>query len=279
MTCSHETGETLRQIPEHTFEVNGFRAAVAFPFQLVAGRSRRYDPANANPHLAECPMAGLVGILGGVVVALIAFLAVGALVPVALAYVALRVRDARGPEPDPELGAKTAFHLIHSIGILMALAGLTVSMLDLISEAIAPRPAGVQQPQFPPRGQPAQPAKEEGFNRAQRTAAALTGVGVFFALTFWGVLLGTNDRRRRSVRRVFTGGRMALCLLITMMAVAGLAVTLIQKDPDHEATESFLAILLVWFAAAVAHLILFRAATREPRKKRDDDEEAWTPRG
>ena len=144
-------------------------------------------------------MAGLVGILGGFVVAIIAFLAVGALVPVALAYVALRVRDARGPEPDPELGAKTAFHLIHSIGILMALTGLTVSMLDLMSGDDRPQTRRSAAAAFPAARPAGAPAKEEGFNNAQRTAAALTGVGVFFALVFWGVLLGTNDRRRRSV--------------------------------------------------------------------------------
>jgi len=224
-------------------------------------------------------MAGLVGIIGGFVTLLILILAGDALVPVALAYVVLRVRDARGPDPDPALGTKTAYHLINSLGILMALTGLTVSILDLMSGTIAPKPAGQQQPVFPPCPQPAQPAKEGGFNTAQRTAAALTGVGVLFALAFWGLLKGTNDRRRRSVQRVFVGGRMALCLLITILAAAGLAVALVQKDPDYEVTESLLAILFVWLAAAIVHLILFRAATREPRKKRDEEEEAWTPRG
>jgi heme/copper-type cytochrome/quinol oxidase subunit 2 len=225
-------------------------------------------------------MAGLIGIIGGIVALFIVILAVGALVPVALAYVALRVRDARDTEPDSELGGKTAYHLINSIGILMALTGLTISMLDLMSGTIAPKPAGQQQQVFPPRPQPAQAQKEGGFNAAQRTAAALTGVGVVFALVFWGLLMGTNDRRRRSVQRVFVGGRMALCLLITMLAAAGLAVNLVQKDPDHEVTESLLAIFFVWFAAAVFHLLLFRASTREPRKKkRDEEEEAWTPRG
>jgi hypothetical protein len=224
-------------------------------------------------------MAGLIGIIGGFVALLIVILAVGALVPVALAYVALRVRDARGTEPDRDLGAKTAYHLINSLGILMALSGLTISMNDLMSGTMAPKPPGQQQPVFPPRAQPAQAQKEGGFNTAQRTASALTGVGVVFALVFWGLLLGTSDRRLRSVRRVFTGGRMALCLLITMLTAAGLAVNLVQKDPDHEVTESLLAILFVWFAAAVIHLLLFRDATREPRRKRGDEEEAWTPRG
>lgn len=222
-------------------------------------------------------MAGLMGLIGGFVVVLIVFLAVGALVPVALAYVALRVRDARSTEPDLELGAKTAFHLIHTLGILMALAGLTVSMLDLMSGTIAPKRGAVPQ-LLPGRPQP-QPQDEGGFNNAQRTAAALTGVGAFFALVFWGVLLGTNDRRHRSVKRVFTGGRMALCLIITVLTVAGLAVTLLQKDPNDELTESFLAILVVWFAAAVIHMILFREAARPPRKRNLDDDEAWTPRG
>ena len=221
-------------------------------------------------------MLGFGAFFGGFAAFIAVLFAVTALIPFALAYVALRVRDSRSAEPDPALGTKTAFHLIHSLGVLMALAGLTISAMDLFSGEIAPKQPGVV------RGpQPAPAQKEGGFNNAQRTAAALVGVGALFALVFWGLLLGTNDRKRRAVQRVFVGGRMTFCLLMTMIAVAGLVVVLVQKDPDHQLTESFLGMLFVWFPAAIIHMALFRAATREPKSRnpRDTEEEAWTPSG
>jgi hypothetical protein len=219
-------------------------------------------------------MQGFIGILGGIAVFVAVLFAATALVPLALAYVALRVRDARSPEPDPALGAKTAFHLIHSLGILMALAGLTISAIDLMSGEIAPKPFV---PPGIPQRQPAPAKNDNGFNAAQRTAVALVGVGTLFALIFWGVLLGTNDRTHRAVRRVFVGGRMTLCLLVTMVTIAGLVVVLIQKVPDHQLTESFLAILFVWIPAAIVHVFLFKVSTREPKSQRprSAEEEAW----
>lgn len=223
-------------------------------------------------------MQGLVAILGGFVIFLAVLLAGSALIPLALAYVALRVRDARNPEPDLQLGAKTAYHLIHTIGILMVLTGLTVSMVDLMSGTIAVKQPAQQQIGFP--GRVAPPAQnDEGFNAAQRTAAALVAVGTLFALLFWAMLLSTNDRKIKAVRRVFVGGRMTLCLLVTMATVAALTTVLIQKEPDDQATESLVAILLVWFPGAVVHMVLFQAASREARTRhlREGDEEAWTP--
>lgn len=223
-------------------------------------------------------MQGVVGILGGLAAFIAMLFAATAFVPLALAYAALRVRDARSPEPDPGLGAKTAFHLIHLLGILMALAGLTISTIDLMSGEIAPKPVV---PAGLPQRQPAPAKNHNGFNAAQRTAVALVGVGTLFALVFLGVLLNTNDRTHRAVRRVFVGGRMTLCLLVTMVTIAGLVVVLIQKVPDHQLTESFLAILFVWFPAAIVHMVLFKMSTREPKPRhpRSAEEEAWTPSG
>jgi TRAP-type C4-dicarboxylate transport system permease large subunit len=108
---------------------------------------------------------------------------------------------------------------------------------------------------------------------------ALVGSGGLFAVAFWAFLLGTNDPTQRSVRRVFVGGRMALCLLVLMITVTALVAVLIQKEPQNEAAESLLAILLVWFPASVIHLVLFSATiggTRRPRRD-DGEERGWRP--
>ncbi len=220
-------------------------------------------------------MQGLAAIIGGAVILVAIIISVVALIPVALAYVALRVQDARQPEPDPKLGLKTAFHAVHTVAILIILFGLTVFMVDTLSGTIAP---GRQN--FPRAQRPAGP------NEMQRVAVGLVASGTLFALGFWAFLLRTNDATRRSVRRVFVGGRLALCLLITMMSVTGLFINLLQTNADAEVTESLLALLLVWAPASLIHLLLFSVATathsaKRARRSRDDDEEeeerGWHP--
>lgn len=225
------------------------------------------------------PFAALMGGLA-IVFAVLAIASV-ILPALALAYVALRVQDTRRSEPDPRLGMKTAFHTVHSFAIILILVGLSVFMVDLMQGAIGGKP-NVNAPQNPFGGPP--PAARrggDGFNVAQRTAVGLVGSGILFSVSFWAFLLGTNDSTHRQVRRVFSGGRMALCLLVTMMTVTGLLVVLLQKAPDDEATESLLAMLLVWFPAACVHMILFFANMRESPRKRgrggDEEDRGWRP--
>lgn len=229
----------------------------------------------------------LAGIIGAVAVVLTILAAALTIIPivVALAYVALRVQDARQTEPDPRLGMKTAFHMMHTISILLVLGGLSVFMIDLMDGAISGNKPNVAPPPNPFGGAapPARAPRGDSFNAAQRVAVALVVSGLLFGIAFWAFLLGTNDGTRKAVRRVFVGGRMALCLLITIVSVTGLLVVLMQKDPQHQVTEALLAMLIVWFPAACVHMILFFANMGEPRsgrRRRDEDDEeerGWRP--
>jgi heme/copper-type cytochrome/quinol oxidase subunit 2 len=220
---------------------------------------------------------GLAGFFGGVAVVFVLVFAVTALFPVALAYLALRVRDSREEHPDPKLGVKTAFHLLHTSGVLMLLIGMSVFTADMMSETLANRPKiGA----FP--GAVARPAQDKFPNTAQRVSGALVGVGGMFTLMFWIMLFRTNDRTHPSVRRVFLGGRMTLALLIVMGAVTILAIDLVQRDPSLEVTETALGVLFVWIPAAGLHLLLFSILGAERRRGSrpdadNDDDRGWRP--
>jgi len=227
-------------------------------------------------------LPGLGAVLGATIVMFVVLGAASVLVPVALVYVALRVQDARQTVPDPKVGMKLAFHAVHTTAILIILTGLSIFMIDLMDGSIAPGP---NRPNF--GGQPAQ-MKDDGLNSAKRTALALVGSGLLFGVMFWAFLTGTNDAEQRSVRRVFVGGRMALCLLITMFTVTGLIVTLAQKEPEHTATEVLIGMLLVWFPAGIVHMLLFfnnvnvrKAKPTGRRRPADDDDDEddrpWRP--
>ncbi|MBA4064963.1 MAG: hypothetical protein C0501_14865 [Isosphaera sp.] len=215
-----------------------------------------------NPNLGNV-FAGLA-VATGLVFGLI--FAASALLPVALAYVALRVQDARHETPDPKLGLKTAFHTIHTAAVLLVLGGLSALMVDAMRDTLgggagrgAPRPAPAARAQ-------------DGPNETQRVAAALIASGALFGGGFWALLVGTNDGSRRAVRRVFVGGRLALCLLVTLFTFTLLLVNLFQKEADASMTEAMLALLIVWAPAGVVHLLLFALNTAEPRERRGSDD-------
>jgi hypothetical protein len=213
-------------------------------------------------------MPGLAALFGGIALVLVVALTAITLLPVALAYVALRVQDSRNAEPDARLGLKTAFHMVHTLAILLILFGASIFMMDLLDGAIAKNPAFRR---FQPVG--------GGLNEMQRLAFALIISGLLFGFVFWFFLLATNDSKRRAVRRVFVGGRMALCLLMTMFTVTGLLIVFIQKEPNYQATEALVGLLLVWFPAMCLHMILFYAniTDRRAKKDADEDERPWRP--
>jgi heme/copper-type cytochrome/quinol oxidase subunit 2 len=216
---------------------------------------------------------GLGAVIGATIVVFVLIGSAAVLVPVALAYVALRVQDARQSSPDPKIGMKLAFHAVHTTAILIVLAGLSVFMIDVMDGMIGP----VNRPNF---GGPAPVRGDDGLNSAKRTALALVGSGALFGVVFWAFLVGTNDSEHRSVRRVFVGGRMALCLLITMFTVTGLIVNLAQKSSESQVTEALIGMLLVWFPAGVVHMLLFfnNVNIKSPRRGSDDDDDRpWRP--
>jgi hypothetical protein len=167
---------------------------------------------------------------------------------------------------------KLAFHTVHTTAVLIALFGASIFMYDVMDGAIGP---GRNQPNF---GGPR--VRDDGLNELKRTALALIGSGALFGVVFWAFLLGTNDAEQRSVRRVFVGGRMALCLLITLFTVTGLIVNLAQKTSNADATETLVAMLLVWLPAGIVHMLLFfnNVNVRSSRRGGDDDDDRpWRP--
>jgi hypothetical protein len=212
---------------------------------------------------------GLFEVIGGLFVfSFLAMLPV-LFIPVALAYVAVRIRDARHARPDPAIGLKSAFHLVHSLAVLMVLAGLSLSASDLMQGQLGGQPRN--QPAQPPfvgvgmRPPPAPPPKDEFWNTAQRSAAALVASGVLFGLIFWGMLLtGTNDRKYPIVRRTYVGARLAVCLLVVFTAVTVVGLVLAQKDPKMEPVELLAGVLIVWLPGSAVHGFLFQQAAKRP---------------
>jgi hypothetical protein len=175
------------------------------------------------------------------------------------------VRDQKLRKPDPQLGLKTAFHVLHTMAVILLLIGLSLSVGDLLQGVLTgnQRNAG-EAPIGARRGAPP-PDDDGGFwNPMQRTAAALTACGTLFTLFFWLLLTGTNNRRYPAVQRVFMGGRLALSLLVVFLAVTTIAAISVQKNPEFEPVELLIGVLVVWTPSAVVHLLLFRRAERQP---------------
>lgn len=216
-------------------------------------------------------MNALDALFSSLAIIFVATMILTVLFPAGLAYIALRVRDQRNTRPDKWLGLKTAFHLVHSIAVLMLLIGLSVSAADLMQGQLGGQPRN-QQPAPQPnlfggggRAPLPPPPKDEFWTTAQRTAVALTASGFLFAVIFWGLLVtGTNDRRYTTVWRTFVGGRLAVGLLVVFAAVTTLGVILAQKDPKMEPVEMLSGVLIVWVPASAVHLFLFHQAARLP---------------
>src|SRR5262245_11566186 len=138
-------------------------------------------------------MNALEALFGGLAVTFVIAAILTVLFPAGLAYVALRVRDSRSARPDKWLGLKTAFHLVHSLAVLLSLVGLSVSAADLMQGQMGGQPRNQQvapQPNPFVVGRPVPPPapRDEFWNGDQRTAAPLVASGLLFALIFWGLL-------------------------------------------------------------------------------------------
>ena len=202
------------------------------------------------------------------------------LIGLAFAYLALRIRDAKADPPDPELGIKSAYYFFVTVGVLLALTGLTVSVGDLIADAFE-KPAAKQQqfnnqgggfgqPKGGPFVQPApmqmNPGNDPFDSVSQRLAWPLIISGSLFGVL--GVLLlkiGTNDARFPAARRTFAGLRLAVCGMNAMAAVTMLILLLFQKDQpngriqlvgDTKTLAYTIGAIAVWLPAAVIHVFM-----------------------
>lgn len=177
---------------------------------------------------------------------------------VALVYVALRVRDAKADTPDPDLGLKTAYWLLYSLGILTFHLGLTVLVVHLLQGDNGNGP--------PPRpGLPANVGRVPAplateWSPVSRVGCGLVAAGLVVAGAFYLLgALGTRDRQWPTVRRVFTGGRIAVIGVVALVAFTGLVVLVFQKDtPSGGVYETCVGTLGVWLPSLAVHVFLFR---------------------
>ncbi len=174
---------------------------------------------------------------------------------VSLIYVALRVRDARNEHPDPELGLKTVYWLLYTIGIVLVHMGFTVLVSHWLSELELTGPARMGRGAFG-RGNFA----DDEWSSASRTGWALVASGSMTTIAFYLIAsLGTRNREWPTVRRVFTGGRIAVAGLIVIVTFTFLMVMQFQKDlPPGGIYETSLAAFAVWLPSLAIHVFLFR---------------------
>jgi hypothetical protein len=209
------------------------------------------------------------------------------LLALALPYVVLRLSDARRRYPDPQLGFRAAQYFFFSLGVLLALSGLSTIVVDLVQQALEPPQRGGVV--FPvPFGGQNRPPRSEFPNDAQRSGAAMILSGLLFAgVHFALVLLLARERRRPSpTRRMFLGCRFAVHGTVVLIAMTGLLIVVFQRsDPGRdfamiEMRNFFIGVLFVWLPSWGVHFVLMRLASVSPSSYRDrfadeeDDEEA-----
>jgi hypothetical protein len=210
------------------------------------------------------------------------------LLALALPYAVLRLRDAQNRHPDSQLGFRAAQHFFFSLGVLLALTGLSTIVVDSIQQVLEPpRGAMVAPPAFGQPFRPPQHPRSEFPNDAQRTGAALILAGVIFAgLHFVLLLQLARERRPSPTRRVFLGCRLAVHGLVVLFALTGLLAVLFQRsDPNRDAAlmdmrNAFIGVLLVWMPSWGIHFVLLRLASVAPPQRRsryEEDEEDWEP--
>jgi hypothetical protein len=169
-------------------------------------------------------------------------------------YALLRLQDSRNPEHDPQIGVKSVFYFIFSLGVLIFLIGLNILVYDYILERTE--------------------AYKWDWSSAQRVSTSLmaTGVGICL-LHLLMILIGTNDIEWPGTRRVFIGYRLAIFALVVLGAVTILNLQLFDMwfDPNtkikFENLKPVLSVLGVWGAAWLLHLILLPLATRGPGRR------------
>src|SRR5262249_6694551 len=221
------------------------------------------------------------------------------LIGLAVAYLCLRVRDARADPPDPELGIKSGYYFFLTAGTFLALAGITISVIDLLDDAFGGKQQQQQQinPQFNPHGRfgPPPQARAHGpFDSvSQRIAWPLVISGVLFSLVSVVLIkVGTNDARFPSVRRTFVGLRMAVSGLVVMIGVSFLVLLLFQKPvPEMRPFAYAVGLIAVWLPTTLIHVFLMKQYGKLPyfvppkfkksaaRREEEFDDEEDRPRG
>jgi hypothetical protein len=181
------------------------------------------------------------------------------LLALAIPYAILRYRDAKSDRSDPQLGLKAGLYYFFSVGILLALAGLNILVVDLM---VNPEGQGGPAGGGGVLGGPPAPAR--GLTQGQRTGLAMLLSGFLFTMLHLVLVKTmTRDRISPAPRRMFVGWRFAIIGMIMIIAFTGLLITLFQKDfGEKDARKTFFGTLVVWVPAWVVHLVLLAVYSR-----------------
>src|SRR5829696_5789727 len=98
---------------------------------MALGARAGYDLRHSHVLPSRCPV--MESVAGGFVILGLMPIVLGGL---AVAYLALRVRDARAEPADPQLGLKAACYSFMTAGILLALSGVSLGVIDLLGDAM-----------------------------------------------------------------------------------------------------------------------------------------------
>lgn len=185
----------------------------------------------------------------------------------AAAYLSLRSRDAGSEVKDPEVGTKTGYCFLFTLGLLLVHIGLTINLYDLIDSdpAPAPQPPGFG---FNPQPRPVARGGEDGIllTPTMRTGWAMVASGMVTLMLFLAMLkLGTNDWRFPAARRVFVGFRVILLGTVVLIAFTALVTLLFQKDPIDDAPfHASLAALAICTPSLAIHVFVLKLYSRLP---------------
>lgn len=181
-------------------------------------------------------------------------------------YTTLRIRDAHSEHPDPELGLKSVYWMLFSLGLFTMHLGVVVltskgmeTILDLQS---SPPP----QPRMNPR-MVVPPPSSPTWSEESRNGWALITAGSLVSLLFYLLgAYGTRNWEWPTVRRAFLGGRIAMLGLFVTLSFTFMIIMLFQINlPKGGGLFEFvLASLMVLTPSLIIHVLLFRWGGPQP---------------
>jgi hypothetical protein len=229
-------------------------------------------------------IAGSMTLLGFIPFTLLGF---------AFAYLALRIRDLKAEQVDPQIGIKSALHYFLSISILVALTGATISAVDIFSQVFGDKPVQPNLVAPPVRGFPQQPMPQAPRNEffsgvSQRIAWPLILSGGLMALGSLVLLKTiTNDEQFPSVRRTFIGFRLVIAGMAFFFGFTSLVMLLFQKDlPSSQLYAIPFGVIFVWLPTLAVQAFLlknnlplgyYQPAKAKRRRAKDWEEEDEVP--
>lgn len=227
---------------------------------------------------------------------------IGGAVVLLVQFLSLRMRNAGLPpeDRDPHVGRKFALGVFLHLGIMLLLAGLTVSFSETFdglfsgnknnswggpptTRAMQMGPDGRWQPVPPPPAAPSTKSWfDEWYTTPQRVSAGLCLSGVMHAVLFAMLLLFvTNARKFPAVSRAFVLNRLLIAGVILMAISTTFCVFLFAEgDMQMGSFGRPIGIAVVWGPTALVHFLWLmfglgdkkKAAQRvEVERPRDDD--------